>query len=282
MGVYFSANNLTEFDQLFIDKTIEAILEFKYVRKFYKIDNFRKLYDFFKYANNHPYTIRNNCIHLGFSSVGYKLDDKISFVKLIKKIRENLIEQNYSDEEFAYMIDNTNSSKEKYVIDYQEKLDKINFFFKITNEYTENHINLKGLQNKNIPNVRINNHLEKILKGTISKYSFDQQQNLKFGLIFIFNDKIFEYEVDTFVLNSDYFNVLITGENFIKNKKVTLNIDDENTGKDFIIYLYTNKLRFKLSIENINRIQSLKTLANFCFIEDLYQLCDDIIRCIQD
>lgn len=288
-GTIFKIDEFTKFEEFFADKTIDAIFE-NYRINFYKIDNFRKFFDFFKdnFEYNNPFRIEENYIYLkNFPGIKYNLNDTNNFIKIIKKIRKKLIEQNYSDEEFKSMVvENEKPTREDYIIQYQNKLSKIKLFLKITEDYSEDKIFLKDLENKNISNIRINNHLENILKGTpnnIFKYFItNENEKFKFGLSFNFNGQISEYEVDTFVLNYDFFNVLIKGEDFIKSKKVILKIDDKNTGKDFITYLYTNKFPFKISIENINRIQSLKTLSNFCAVEDLNQLCDDIIRCIEN
>lgn len=283
MGSYFSKHE--DFEELIANAIVDGIFKSGAVR-FYKIDNFLKLNSFISYESNyHPYQIRSDRIEFNYHHqynygyIYYKLDDRKSFTKIIIKVREKLIAQNFTDEEFESLIDNNESIQEKFIIEYKEKLDKIKLFLKITKDYSDNKILLQKLQDKNILNIPINNHLNNILKGEPKE---PQDSVSKFGLLFKFNEEIYEYTVDTFILNYDFFNILITGNNFIKSSKVTLEINNENTGKDFIIYLYTTKLPFELSIQNIGRIQSLKTLADFCGMEDLNQHCINIIKCIED
>lgn len=111
------------------------------------------------------------------------------------------------------------------------------------------------LRNNNI----IRNLYEKYIKKNIK---CDDGYITDFKIIAI-GEEIREYYIHSFVLDSQFFEVLIDGQ-FTKIKQVTMNIDNFQVIDDLFLWLYLGKINFN----DRDRISNLLKIANeFMFVE---------------
>lgn len=303
--------NSNNFYMDFVNITVNTILKTTNLIIFEKIDNFEKLANFVdnyeKYNLNRIYIIENNRISLKkYDGKGYyQLTDLKTFKKIIRKIRKKLgyikdnakeylkHNKNYSEQEFdtkKMLIENElialiknidvidedqmdriiktkkQLNKLDQIIINRKIIDKILIFLKLTEEFENFEEKIKNIQKKETSNIQLDRHLENILE--------QNNLNFKFKLIFKYNNKISEYNVDNFVLNYPFFQIITSKGNFKENieKEIILQINHQETGKDFIEFLYTNKIPTS-AIKNVKRIESLKILSDFCGIDSLNQTC---------
>lgn len=293
-------NSINSFDKKFVKFTVNAILKIKII-KFEEIDNFDKLANFvdheYPYEKiNKIYYISQNLISISNPNVNYyycyyRKDDLKMFTKIIRKVRKKLNCIKNDAEEYikcngGYSVEECNSKKHLIEIGLDElkrnnNINNIDQILKNNNEIsqlnqmlisyktiniilvffklTDNFLNLKKRETSNI---QLDKHLKNVLKNN--------NLNFNFKLIFLCKNEVFEYNIDSFILDSSIF------DNNLQNEFI-LEIDQKETGTDFIEYLYTNKIPI-LALESIERIKSLKSLADFCKINNLAQNCDELLN----
>ena len=90
-----------------------------------------------------------------------------------------------------------------------------------------------------------------------------------FTFVFVLNGNIFEKRIHSFLLNSNFFNILFEG-NFKKCDRITINISHYDTILAFIEFLY------KGIISSYNNLvfQELINIADEFLIENLEDYCD--------
>lgn len=118
-------------------------------------------------------------------------------------------------------------------------------------------------------------------------YNLYVQHNIKnddgyktdFVLNISYNNEIKIYYVHSFVLNFEYFRILIDG-NFNKQTMMNINVLHSDTAYDFIKFLYTNE--FDVDYDNLNydRIHSLFVLADNYGINCLSDFCKNLLHII--
>ena len=116
-----------------------------------------------------------------------------------------------------------------------------------------------------------------------------------FKIIFTDNENRKEYNVHSFLLNINYFDVIKSNE-FMEKSEAILYIENMDIINDFLKFIYTgtmdldlyenknknninenknNNLQYKsINKDRKDKIESLKKLSNYLMMEELENLCD--------
>lgn len=93
---------------------------------------------------------------------------------------------------------------------------------------------------------------------------------------FNFENTISTYKIHSFLLDSLYFISLKNNYTESFSKIINLNIMHDKTGEDFIRYLYLKEVI--IDCNEISRLNSMITLADYLIISNLHELCLDILK----